>query len=142
MPDRHRGITAVAQSKGLKAQEQKTYIVGSPLGQGPSASTSEALEEAIFAMKEGEASATPIKVGESWYVVGVTKRTDPTPDEFAKQRTSLMESLLTQKRGEVFAEYLASTRQRMEADGSIKIYESALAKLEAPAEPVEFPEQP
>jgi peptidyl-prolyl cis-trans isomerase D len=136
------GITAAAQSKGLKAQEQKTYIVGSPLGQGPSASTSEALEDAIFAMKEGEVSTTPIKVGENWYIVGVTKRTDPTPDEFAKQRTSLMESLLTQKRGEVFAEYLASTRRRMEADGSIKVYDSALAKLEAPAEPIDIPEQP
>ena len=48
--------------------------------------------------------------------------------------------MLTRKRGEVFTDYLAATRQRMEADGDIKIYEDAIAKLDAElpvGEPVE-----
>ncbi len=123
-------LTAAAQSKNLKAQEQKSFILGSPLGQGPSASTNEALEDAIFAMKEGEVTKTPLKVGDNWYIVGVNKREDAKQEEFVKQRDSLIQTLLQQKRGEVFSDYLASTRQTMEKAGSIKIYQDAIAKLD------------
>jgi len=34
------GLAAAAQAKGLKAEDQKSFVLGSPLGQGPSASTS------------------------------------------------------------------------------------------------------
>jgi peptidyl-prolyl cis-trans isomerase D len=123
-------IASIATSKNLKAQEQKSYILGSPLGQGPSAGTSEELEDTIYAMKEGEATKTPIKVGENWYIVGVTKREEADMAEFAKQHDELMEQLLARKRGEVFSDYLAATRQRMETNGDIKIYKEAVAKLD------------
>ena len=126
-------LTATAQGKNLKAQEQKAFILGSPLGQGPSASTNEALEDAIFAMKEGEVTKTPLKVGDNWYIVGVNKREDAKQEDFVKQRDSLIQTLLQQKRGEVFSDYLASTRQTMEKAGSIKIYQEAIAKLDAEA---------
>lgn len=124
-------LTAAAQSKNLKAQEQKAFILGSPLGQGPSASTNEALENALFAMKEGEVTKTPIKVGDNWYIVGVNKREDAKQEDFAKQRDTLIQEKLQQKRGEVFSDYLASTRQRMESAGDIKVYQEAIAKLDA-----------
>src|SRR6185295_17174286 len=38
-------LAAAAQAKGLKAEDQKSFVLGSPLGQGPSASTSDALED-------------------------------------------------------------------------------------------------
>ena len=134
-------IAAVAAANNLKAQDQKNFILGSPLGSGPSASTSEALEDAIYGMGAGQATKEPIKVGETYYIVGVTNREDASMEEFAKQRTDLMEQMLERKRGEVFSEYLAATRQRMEADGQIKIYNDAIAKLDAevpvPGAPVE-----
>ncbi|HMJ07647.1 MAG TPA: peptidyl-prolyl cis-trans isomerase [Pyrinomonadaceae bacterium] len=129
------GLAAAAAGKGLKAQDQKGYIIGSPLGQGPSASTSEELENAIFAMKEGDATKTPVKIGENWYIAGVTKRVDPEMADFAKQRDELMQQMLTRKRGEVFSDYLAATRQRMEAAGDIKIYDTVLAKLDEESTP-------
>ncbi|MBA3600757.1 MAG: peptidylprolyl isomerase, partial [Acidobacteria bacterium] len=52
-------LAAAATSKGLKVQDAKTFILGSPLGQGPSAGTSEALEDAIYALKAGEVTTTP-----------------------------------------------------------------------------------
>lgn len=128
-------LSAAATSKGLKAQEQKSFILGSPLGQGPSATTNEALEEAIYAMREGETTKTPILIGDSWYVVGVTNREEANMEDFAKQRTSLMEQMLQQKRGEVFSDYLAATRQRMEQAGDIKIYDDAIAKIDEPTLP-------
>lgn len=123
-------LAAAAQSKGLKAQDSKGFVLGSPLGQGPSAATSEELENAVYALKPGEVTKTPIKVGDSWYIVGVTNRTDPNMDEFAKQRDQLAEELLAEKRGRIFSDYLNESRREMEANGQIKIYKDALNKLD------------
>jgi peptidyl-prolyl cis-trans isomerase D len=127
-------LAAAATAKGLKSQESKSFILGSPLGEGPSASTNEELENAIFAMKDGEVTRTPIKIGDNWVIVGVNKREDANMDEFAKQRDTLMEQMLGQRRGQLFSDYLASARQRMEAAGQIRIYKDVIAKLDEGAE--------
>ncbi len=128
-------LAAAAQSKGLKAQDTKSFILGSPLGQGPSAATSDALEDAIYNLKAGEVTKTPVKIGDNWYVVGVTSRVEADTADFAKKRDGLIESALTKKRGQVFSDYLASKQHEMEANGGIKIYKDALAKLDdSPAE--------
>ncbi|MEP7149778.1 MAG: SurA N-terminal domain-containing protein [Acidobacteriota bacterium] len=123
-------IANVAQANNIKANEQKSFILGSPLGDGPSATTSEALENAIYAMRAGEATKTPIKIGENYYIVGVTKREEANMDDFAKERDTLREQMLAQKRGEVFQDYLASARLRMETAGDIRIYKDAVAKVD------------
>lgn len=140
-------LNTSATAKGLKAQEQKSFILGSPLGQGPSASTSEALEDAVYGLKPGEVTKTPLKVGDNWYVVGVTKREDASMDEFAKQRDQLIQQAAQQKRGTVFQDYLAAVRYKMEQSGEIKIYNEVLAKLDAQYQPAtpqmpQFPQFP
>ena len=125
-------LSAAATAKGLTAKDQKNLILGSPLGEGPTAATSEALEDAIYAMKVGDVSKTPLKVGDNWYIVGVTKREDANTDDFAKQRSGLIEQMLSKKRTAVFADYLAATKQKMEAGGYIKVYKEALDKVDAP----------
>lgn len=130
-------LSSVATSKGLKAQEQKSYILGSPLGTGPSAATSEALEDAIYNLKNGEITKTPVKVNDSWYVVAVTKREEANMDEFAKQRDQLIDTKLSEKRNQVFTDYLGSVRQQMESKKDIEIYQDAMAKLEELAEPTQ-----
>ena len=126
------GLAAAAQSKNLKVLEAKSFVLGSPLGTGPSASTNEALEDAIFGMKMGDVTKTPINIGDSWVIVGVNSRTEANMTEFAQERDRLMDEMLDRKRGEVFQDYLASTKQKLETAGSIKIYEEAIAKLDAP----------
>jgi peptidyl-prolyl cis-trans isomerase D len=123
-------LAAAATGKGLKALEAKTFVLGSPLGTGPSAATSEALEEAIFSLKAGEVTKTPIKIGDNWYVVGVNSREEAKMEEFAKERERLIEQKLREKRGQVFSDFLASRRREMETAGNIKIYEETLAKLD------------
>ena len=81
-------------------------------------------------MKEGEVAKTPIKVGDNWVIVGVNKREDANMAEFAKQRDTLMEQMLGQKRGQLFSDYLASLRRRMETDGLIKIYDEVIARMD------------
>jgi len=138
-------LNTAATAKGLKAQEQKGFILGSPLGQGPSASTSEQLEDAVYGLKSGEVAKTPLKVGDNWYVVGITKREDANMDDFAKQRDTLMQTMIQQKRGGVFSDYLAAVRQKMEQSGDVKIYNEVLEKLDAetqstnPQMPQQFP---
>lgn len=132
------GLGAAASGKGLKAEESKTFTIGSPLGTGPSATTNEALEDAIYGLKQGEVTKTPIQIGDAYYIVGVNSRTEANMEEFAKQRSTLMEQLAGRKRGEIFSDYLASTRQRLEASNSIVIYKDALAKVDANDLP--FPE--
>lgn len=124
-------LNTAAQAKGLKAQDQKSFILGSPLGQGPSASTNEALEDAIYGLKTGEVTKTPLKVGDNWYVVAVNSREDASMDDFAKQRDQLMQTMLQEKRGGVFSDYLAAVRQKMEKSGEIKIYNDVLEKIDA-----------
>ncbi len=124
-------LANLAKSKNVTSKEQKGFILGSPLGEGPSAATSEQLEEAIFALKNGEVTKNPIKVGDNWYVVGVTSRTEADMNEFAKQRDTLVQAKLQEKRGQVFQDYLASVRQKMEAGKEIQIYQEAMAKLES-----------
>jgi peptidyl-prolyl cis-trans isomerase D len=124
-------IAAAATSKGLKAEDSKNFILGSPLGTGDSAATSQALEEAIYALKNGEAAKTPIKVGDNWYVVGVTNRIEANMDDFAKQRDQTLERILSEKRSQVFADYVSSVRQKLESGGQIKIYKEVIDKLDA-----------
>ena len=128
------GLASAAEGRGLKSQEQKNYILGSPLGQGPTATTNEQLEDAIWGLKEGEITKNPIKLGDNWYVVGLNKREESNMEDFAKQRDELFEKKLAEKRNRVFTDYLAATRAEMEAAGKIKIYKEALKKVDGPVE--------
>ena len=125
-------LAAAATAKGMTAKDQKSFILGSPLGEGPTAGTSEELENAVYAMKAGDVTKTPLKVGDNWYIVGATNRTDANMTDFAKQRSGLIEQMLSKKRADVFSDYLAATKQKMEASGSIKVYKEALDKIDEP----------
>lgn len=125
-------LASIATAQKMKAKDQKSFILGSPLGEGPSATTSEALEDAIYGMKEGEVTKTPIKIGENFYVVGVTKREEANMDEYAKQHDQLLEQMASRKRNEVFQDFLAAARSRLEKGGDIWINKEAIAKLDEP----------
>ncbi len=123
-------LSAAAQGIGLKAKDAKSFILGSPLGEGPSATTSKELEDAIYGLKQGELTKTPVKIGDDWYVVGVNSREEANTEDFAKQRDQLIQSKLAENRGQVFQDYITNKKQEMEANGEIKIYQDALSKIQ------------
>ncbi len=125
-------LSASASAKGMKAKDQKSFVIGSPLGEGPTAGTSEALEDAVYAMKTGEVTKTPLKIGDNWVIVGVTNREDADNAEFTKQRSNLLEQMQAKKRGTVFNDYMAAVKYKYEHGGDIKIYQDALDKIDAP----------
>lgn len=137
-------LNSAASSNKLEAKEAKDFILGSPLGEGPSATTSEALEEKIYDLKKGEVTKEPIKIGDNYYIVGVNEREEASTEDFQKQRTQLVEQMLTQKKGRVFQDYLAALRQRLEKAKQITIYKDALAQVDsfAQANAPQVPQRP
>jgi peptidyl-prolyl cis-trans isomerase D len=139
-------LASAASGKNLKVLEAKSWSLGSPLGTGPSASTNKELEDAVYAMKDGEVTRKPINIGDGWFVVGVNKREEVSMEQFAKDRDRLRDDMLDRKRGEFFSDYMSSTRIKLESDGSIKIYDDAVAKIDAqisgePELPFDLPTQ-
>jgi len=136
------GLKSAASAEKYEVQTAEDFVLGSPLGQGPTAGTSEALQDAIFGLKKGEVTKKPIKVGENWYIVGVTDREEANMDNFPKERETLLTQNLGQKRSRVFLDYVAAVRQRMEGNGSIKIYKDAIDNLDEQLKRDQAPNQP
>ncbi len=124
------GISSAASKENLKSRDAKDFILGSPLGEGPSASTSELLEDAIYDLRKGEVTKKPIKVGDNWIIVGVKDRQEADMQGFAKERGQLIRAKLNEKRTRVFADYIAQVKQRMESNGEIKIFKDAIEKID------------
>ena len=131
-------LKAAAERLGLKAETADAFKLDSSLGQ---LGVSAAADAAINNLKAGEVTKTPVKIGETWVVVGATKRTDADLAEFAKQREQLTEQALSESRIGVYEDYLTNARQRLERDGDVEVYENVLAKLAAdqPAAGAPFP---
>jgi peptidyl-prolyl cis-trans isomerase D len=120
-------IKSAGEKAGFEVATEAAYKLGSPLGK---AGTSPALDEAIYALKAGEVTKTPIKVAGAWVIVGATKRTEADLAEFAKQRDQLTQSMLSERQNQVFEDYISAVQERMKRDGKIKIYNDVLASME------------
>jgi peptidyl-prolyl cis-trans isomerase D len=119
-------LKAAAQSLGLEAKAEANYKLATPLGE---AGSSVLLDDPLYASKTGEVLKTPIFLNQNYLVIGINKRTEADLAEFAKQRDSLMQSALTERKNQVFGDYLATVQKRMEQDGKIKIYKDVLATM-------------
>ena len=128
-------VQAAGEKAGFEVAADSGYKLGSPLGQ---AGTSPALDDAIYALKTGEVTKTPVKVGDNWVIVGMKERTEADLAEFAKQRQQQMQTMLGERQNQVFDDYVSAVTQRMKQAGKIKIYNEVLAGMEED-EPVAAP---
>jgi peptidyl-prolyl cis-trans isomerase D len=120
-------LKAAAAKLGLEAKAEANYKLATPLGD---AGSSALLDEPLFAAKAGEVLKNPIFLNQNYLVIGVNKRTEADLTEFAKQRDSLMQSALTERKDQVFEDYLTVVRNRMDQAGKINIYKAAFATLQ------------
>lgn len=120
-------LKAAAEKAGFEVATEEGYKLGGALGK---AGTSPAIDEAIYALKNGEGTKSPIKVGESFVVVAVANRKDADLAEFAKQRDQLTQAALSARQNQVYEDYISAVQQRMKQEGKIKIYQDVLASLE------------
>jgi peptidyl-prolyl cis-trans isomerase D len=119
-------LKAAAEKLGLEAKTQTGFGLSLPLGD---VDTNATAQEAIYALKEGDVTKTPLKIGNDWFVIGATKRKEADLGEFNKQRDALIQSALAERRGQLFEDYISATQARMENEGRIKIYTDVLAQL-------------
>jgi peptidyl-prolyl cis-trans isomerase D len=120
-------LKAAAEKAGFEVATDEGIKMGSPLGK---AGTSPALDEALYALKSGEVTKTPIKVNDSYVVLGVTTRIDVDLAEFAKQKEQLTQTMLSSKQSQVYEDYITTVQQRMKQAGKIKVYSDVLTNLE------------
>ncbi|HEU4593665.1 MAG TPA: peptidyl-prolyl cis-trans isomerase [Pyrinomonadaceae bacterium] len=125
-------LKAAAERLGLKAVTEEAFRVGRPLG---TLGADLALDDAIYALKSGEVTKNPLKVGESWVVAAATARRDADLAEFGKQRAELIERAETERRSQVFDEYIAAIRRRLEEAGKVTIDREMLARVDNVGEP-------
>jgi parvulin-like peptidyl-prolyl isomerase len=128
-------VQAAGEKAGFEAGADSGYKLGSPMGK---AGTSPALDEAVYALKTGEVTKTPVKVGDNFVIVGVKLRTEADLADFAKQREQLTQTMLGERQTQVFDDYVAAVTQRMKQAGKIKIYTEVLNGMEED-EPVAAP---
>lgn len=131
-------LKAAGERAGLEVATEAAYKLGSPLG---TAGTSPALDDAVYALQSGEVTKAPIKIGDAWVVLGVTKRNNADLAEYASQRDELSQSLVRERQNQVFDDYISATQSRMKRDGKITIYKDVLDKMEEdePAAAPRFP---
>jgi len=129
-------LKAAAERLGLEAKAEANYKVATPLGD---AGSSVLIDDPLYAAKAGDVIKTPIFLNQNYLVIGVTKRTDADLTEYAKQSDSLMQSALTERKNQVFEDYLSTVRRNMENNGKIKINKDVLIALQDQEEPEAAP---
>lgn len=130
-------LKAAAEKLGLEAKAEANYKLATPLGE---AGSSVLIDDPLYAARAGEVLKTPIFLNQNYLVIGVTKRTEADLTEYAKQRDSLMQTALTERKNQVFDDYLEAVRRRMESSGKIKVNKDVLLSL-VEEEPVAAPQR-
>jgi len=120
-------LKAAAEKAGFEVATEPGYKLGSSLEK---VGTSPALDEAVYALKTGEVTKSPLKVGENLVVLGVADRHEADLAEFAEQREQLTQTMLSARQSQVYEDYISAVQQRMKQDGKIKLYPEVLASLE------------
>lgn len=115
-------LKAAAERMGLEAKAEANYKLSTPLGD---AGSSVLIDDPLYAAKAGDV-LQPIFLNQNYLVIGVNKKTDADLTEYAKQRDSLMQTALTERKNQVFEDYLNAVKTRLEQAGNIKIYKEVL----------------
>src|SRR5262249_47216933 len=132
-------LKAAAEKLGFEAKAEASYKLGTPLGE---AGSSIVIDDPLYASKGGEIIQKPVFLNSNYLVFGVNKRTEADLAEFAKQRDSLMQSALDERKHQVFDDYLTATQRTMESNGKIKIYKDVLASMQEEEGPETLPARP
>lgn len=128
-------LKAAGEREGFDSGLEEKFRRESTLGK---AGAGEVLDDAIYNLKQGEISKTPIKVDDKWVIVGIVKREDAKMSGFNSDRDRIKNTMLRNLQSQVFEDYISAARQRMKREGKIQIYEDVLKRLDE-AEPAAQP---
>jgi peptidyl-prolyl cis-trans isomerase D len=131
-------LKAAAQKYGLEAKAEANYKIGTALAD---LGSSTVLDDPLNKAKAGDV-LSPVLLNENYLVIGVTKRTEADMAEFTKQRDTLMETAQSDRKNQVFEDYLAGVQQRMKQDGDINVYAEVLAQYQEAQPEINLPTRP
>ena len=132
-------LKAAAEKTGFEVETQNDYKLSERLLK---AETSPELDQALYALKAGQVTRTPIKSGADWIVIGVTKTIPADLTKFAGERDGLMKTALTERQGQVFDDYITALQNRLQREGKIQVYDEVLDRLAEAEEPAAQPRMP
>jgi peptidyl-prolyl cis-trans isomerase D len=75
---------------------------------------------AAFNLKSGDV-ATPLSLGQNWFVYRVAEKTEANPADFEKQKTQLAKDLLDSKRNLAFEAFRTALDTRLKQEGKLKL---------------------
>jgi peptidyl-prolyl cis-trans isomerase D len=128
-------LKAAGEREGFDSGLEEGFKRESTLGK---AGASEVLDDAIYNLKQGEISKTPIRVDDKWVIIGLVKRDEANMATFNADRDRVKMTMLRDRQRQVFEDYVTAVQQRMKRDGKITIYEDVLKRLDE-AEPAAQP---
>jgi peptidyl-prolyl cis-trans isomerase D len=128
-------LKAVGEREGFDAELVEGHKRESTLGK---AGASELLDDAIYNLKDGEITKTPVRVDDKWVILGLVKRDNANMALFSADRDRIKQTMLRDRQSQVFEDFLTAAQERMKRDGKIKIYNDVLGRLEL-AEPAAQP---
>jgi len=118
-------LKKLADSMGLKTDERAGLRATESIG----TLVSEVERAPVYKLNVGEVTREPIKTSSDAFVVAVLKERKEADmgEPFQKERVSIEQRLLDEKRNTFFSTYLAMTQKQLQAEGKIKIYDDAIA---------------
>ncbi|HEY2120300.1 MAG TPA: peptidyl-prolyl cis-trans isomerase [Candidatus Acidoferrum sp.] len=75
---------------------------------------------AAFTLKVGGV-APPVALGENWVVYQIAAKTEANPADFDKQKKTITDNLLQQKRSLAFDAFRTALEERLKAEGKLKL---------------------
>jgi peptidyl-prolyl cis-trans isomerase D len=134
-------LKAAAEKAGLESKAEANYKLSTPLGE---AGSSTLMDDPLYAAKAGDV-LQPIFLNSNYLVLGLNKKTDADLTEYAKQRDSMMQQATSERKNQVFEDYLTTVMTQMKQAGKIRIYQEVLATMaeeEPEAQPPRRPQLP
>jgi peptidyl-prolyl cis-trans isomerase D len=118
-------LKSLSDAMGLKPDERAGLKATESIG----SLVSEFERAPVYKLNLGEVTREPIKTsGDIFVVAALKERKDADMGEpFQKERASIEQRLLEEKRNTFFQTYLSMTQKQLRADGKIKVFEEALA---------------
>lgn len=119
-------LRQAAAARKLEIKTQQEFKRGSFL---PELERSEQLEGMAFALEVSRVAPRPVRIGKDFVVFGIAKRSDPDRAKLESERAAIRERLLSAKRDQFYRSYLETLREKMIADGRIRIYQDVIEAI-------------
>jgi len=115
----------LAKRDGLSVKTSEDFSRNGTIADlGASAS----VDSFAFSANVGETSQ-PVQIGQKHVVLQVKSKTPVNPQEFSKAQEGLRDSLLSQRKEQIFQAYLDGIRNGMQKAGKIRVNDNLLAEI-------------